>query len=284
MSLNTDGPKKTTIYILSLLAVLLFVAGYYPLLSVLVQKWANSEEYTHAFLTFPIILFMVWQKRTVLLQTPASFSFLGLLLVILSTVFYLFALKTNIFTLIAISMITTVLGVIIYLSGIKGISELFTPLVLLVLLIPAPTQLYAKVTFPLQLKVSQASEWIVRLFGVPLHREGNIMNIPEKSFEVVEACSGLRSMITIFTLSILIGYFLLRKNSSKLMLLTASIPTAIVTNIIRVSAMILLFYYLQFDLSTDTWHTALGVAVFCIALLILFLLQRALEIWDERVK
>ena len=270
---------KTTA-ILALIACTLFIIAYFPVFQILVSKWAESEEYNHAFLTLPIIGYMVWSKRSALSLEQPLYSSLGLLLLLFAMAAYFFAMLTQIHTIIALSMFLTIVGVLIYLTGLQAVKELSIPLLLLLILIPFPEQLYIKLTFPLQLKVSQASEIIVKMFGVPLLREGNIMNIPEKSFEVVEACSGLRSMITLLTLSIIMGYFMLKKNFSKLILLLASAPTAIAINIIRVTAMILLFHFFRLDLTDGILHSITGLLIFSIALGILLLLQKVLESWE----
>jgi exosortase len=152
------------------------------------------------------------------------------------------------------------------------------------MLIPVPDQLYIQITFPLQLMVSQISEVAIRLVGVPILREGNVMNIPEKSFEVVEACSGLRSMITMLTLSVIMGYFMLKRISSKWVLVAAGVPTAIFVNIIRVVFMILLFHFFRLDLTEGVLHTVTGLLIFGIALVILFLLLKGLELWETKSK
>jgi len=175
---------NTRVLFSGLLAFALFVAAYFPVFQILVGKWANSEEYSHAFLTLPILLYMVWGKRATLLEDKPHYSMLGLFLVILSTIGYLFALLTQVPTFISLSFYFTIIGVLIYLLGIQSLQTLFMPLVLLLVLIPVPDQLYIKLTFPLQLKVSQLSEILVELFGVPILREGNVMNAPGKSFEV----------------------------------------------------------------------------------------------------
>jgi len=122
----------------------------------------------------------------------------------------------------------------------------------------------------------------IRLLGVPILREGNVMNIPDKSFEVVEACSGLRSMITMLTLSVIVGYFMLKRLSSKLILVAAGIPTAIFVNIIRVVFMILLYHFFRLDLTRGALHTVTGLLIFVIALVILFLLLKTLELWETK--
>ena len=270
--------------LLALTALTLFIVGYLPVFQILVKKWLASDEYSHAFLTLPIIFYMIWRKRALLAEGPVRFSSAGLLILILSAPVYMFALLTQVHTVIALSMFLTVMGAVIYLGGAKALKELATPLILFLMLIPVPDQLYIQVTFPLQLKVSQISEVVIRLLGVPILREGNVMNIPEKSFEVVEACSGLRSMITMLTLSVIVGYFMLKRISSKLILVAAGVPTAVLVNIIRVVFMILLYHFFRLDLTRGALHTVTGLLIFVIALVILFLLMKVLELWETKSK
>lgn len=272
--------QNKKIIILALIATVLFIIGYYPALDILVQKWSASDEYSHAFLTVPIIFYMVWNKRGVFSDDQPHYQAVGLILILVSTVLYLFALLTQVHTVITLSMAMTILGTLIFVAGINSVKELFTPFLLLLMLIPVPDQLYVQLTFPLQLKVSEASEMLIRLFGVSIFREGNIMTIPAKSFEVVEACSGLRSVITLLTLSVIMGYFMLKLVSTRLILVVASVPIAIFVNILRVVAMILLFHFFKIDLTEGVWHTMAGLMVFAVAMLILLLLQRVMEFWE----
>ena len=277
------GIKTLPVY-LALGALVLFVVAYFPVFRILAGKWAESEDYSHAFLTLPIILYMVYQNRRQVLETPATFTPLGLVTLLLASALYYFSLLTEVHTVIALAMYLTVLGTVVFLFGIRSLWVLFTPLLLLLMLIPFPDQLYIQLTFPLQLKVSQMSEAIIGLFGIPVHRAGNVLTIPQKSFEVVEACSGLRSVITLLTLSVVMGYFLLVRTTSKLLLVAASIPVAIFVNLIRVVAIVLLFHSFGLDLYEGTLHTVTGLLIFLIALVTLFLLQRILEQWEHKQK
>lgn len=267
---------------LAFCTLLLFIAAYFPAIQILTKKWASSEEYGHAFLTVPIILYMVLQRRENLTEEGCRYSAAGLALILLSTALYLFALLTEVHTIITLSMVLTLTGILIYLAGAKLVRILITPLILLLMLIPIPQQLYIQLTFPLQIIVSKISEIIINLAGIPIFREGNIMTIPGKSFEVAGACSGLRSMITLLTLSFIMGHYMLKKNSTKLILLAASIPTAIVVNIIRVVLTVLLFGFFRIDISEGKLHETTGLLVFVLALLILFLSQRVLESWETK--
>ena len=264
--------------------LVLFIAAYYPALQILVAKWLKSDEYSHAFIVVPIIFYIIWTRKEELSETVASSSSLGLAVIIPSLIFYLFSLFTQVDTIILLSMFLTITGILLYLTGFRGLRQLATPLLLLLMLIPIPDQLYISLTFPLQLRVSEISELILRKFHVPMLREGNVMHIPHMAFEVVEACSGLRSVVALLTLSVITGYFTLKTLPSKTILFIASVPVAILVNIIRVVSMILLYYFFNLNLTEGLWHTMSGLAVFLIAMVILFSIQKVLGFWEQKKK
>jgi exosortase len=224
---------------------------------------------------------MAWGKKDLIAKEPVKNTWPGLVLLGISTIIYLFSLFTEVRTFIAGSMYATLIGSLIYLTGLQSVKILFTPLLLLLMLIPIPEQLYPQLTFPLQLQVSKITELIVSHLGIPLLREGNVMHLPDHSFEVVEACSGLRSVITLMTLSVILGFFSLKRPLNKILLFATSIPTAIFVNIIRVSAMILLYHYFKLDLTEGAYHTVTGLLIFCLALFSLFILGKILEQWEK---
>ncbi|MEJ2032672.1 MAG: exosortase/archaeosortase family protein [Deltaproteobacteria bacterium] len=275
--------KKTPI--LALLVVVLFIIGYFPALRLLVQKWSASEEYTHAFFAAPIMLYMLWQKRSLLENHPPRLSAgFGLALLIFSSGLYLISLQLQIPTVSFLALVTTILSGFIYLAGFRALQKMAGPLFLLMLLIPIPDQLYSIVTLPLQLQASFVSEQVIRLFNVPVFREGNIIQLPQKSFEVIGACSGLRSLMTLMALSLIFGYFTLRDNTSKVILWASSIPVAFLVNIIRLVTLVLAFQFFRLDLASGTKHTLLGVGIFGIGVAMLYLTQRMLESWEKSEK
>lgn len=275
--INSGKDRWRQTSFLAAISIILFIIAYFPAFQILAKKWLNSDEYVHAYLTLPIIFYMVWSKRSLLIEAPVQYTSIGLFLLIFSTLFYMFALLTQVHTIISLSMLATVCSALLYLKGVYGIKILLTPLFLMAILIPVPNQLYIQLTFPLQLMVSQVSEIVVQWFGVPVLREGNILTTPNMSFAVVDACSGLRSMIALFTLSTIVGFFLLSKKISRLLLITASVPTAILINIIRVVTIITAMHFFNTDLTKGIMHTLVSVIVFCLAVSILYLLQRAIE-------
>lgn len=272
------GQKTLT---LAVLAAGLFIAAYYPIFKILAIKWARSEDYTHAFFTVPIILYMAWMKRDRLIEGQ-GWEKTGLVGVILATVLYVVSLHLQVPSFIAMSMVLMVSGVILYLSGFRSLLDMLVPLLLLILLIPIPDQLLSMLTSSLQFKVSQASEVVLQFLNVPLFRDGNVLHTPEKTFQVVEACSGIRSLMSLITLSLILGYFSLKNNWSRGILVVLSIPVAVLINVVRVTSLVLAFYYFRLDLSSGSEHTIMGLVLFGIALAVLFLLQRMLEHWETR--
>ncbi|MDD2465152.1 MAG: exosortase/archaeosortase family protein [Desulfobulbus sp.] len=270
-------------YILSILVGALFVAGYYPAFVGLARKWSASEDYTHAFFIVPIILYMIWLKRDVLTKGDGNVA-LGLPLVICSILLYLLALQLQIPTIMFIATVLTMVSTLVYFAGFRILKEMAIPIVLLFMIIPIPNQLLSMVTATLQLKVSQVSETVVQLFSIPLFREGNVLHIPDKTFQVVEACSGIRSLISLTTLSLIFGYFTLNKWQSVGLLLLFSIPVAIFINIARVISLVIVYYFLKIDLSMGTAHTVAGIVLFLLGLFFVFLFQRILESWEAKKK
>lgn len=273
--------KKPTI--LTFLVVALFIVCFFPVFQILVEKWAKSDDYGHAFFVIPIIIYMAWLKRECLTGNQTD-GHLGLFFVVLSNASYIISLQLEIPTIISLSMVMSLVSILWYLAGLKVVKELTVPILLLVLVIPIPNQIYSMVTLPLQIKVSQVSAQAIQLLGIPLFREGNVLSLPDRTFQVVEACSGLRSLISLTTLSLILGYFALQKSWFKLLLVTASLPVAFIINIIRVTTLILAYHYFRLDLAEGTKHTVTGLVLFGISLIILFFILRVLEHWETKEK
>ncbi len=268
-------------YILPAVILILFVTAYYPAFSSIISKWYISDDYTHAFFTVPIVVYMIWSKRH-LLANGRGQPVIGLLLIIVSIFSYLISLHLQIPTITFIATVFSVISALIYFAGFRIIKEMSIPILLLFLIIPIPNQLLSMVTASLQLKVSWASEIVIQSFSVPIFREGNILHLPDKTFQVIEACSGIRSLITLMTLSIILGYFTLKHLLSVFVLFLCSIPIAIFVNIIRVVSLVMAFYFGNIDLTSGMKHTIMGVVLFGLGLAMLYIFQRILEFCETR--
>ncbi|OGR15912.1 MAG: hypothetical protein A2X81_13860 [Desulfobacterales bacterium GWB2_56_26] len=268
-------------YILPTLVLVLFVVGYYPSLALITQKWLASDDYTHAFFIVPAIGYMIWLKRGCLAEHNGG-SPVALFFVVAAVLFYLFSLRIEVPTFIFLATAVSLVAVLCYLGGFGVLKELAVPILLFFMIIPIPGQILSMLTASLQLRISEISEILIRLFGVPMFREGNVLHVEKISFQVIEACSGIRSLLSMTTLSILIGYFTLTRISSTVLLLLFSIPVAIAINIVRVVVLVLAFYFLQVDLSVGVSHTLTGLILFLLGLVLLFAFQRLLESWERK--
>lgn len=267
--------------LLPALVLVLFAVSYYPALVSIAKKWSASDDYTHAFFIVPIIAYMIWLKRDCLIDKKGG-SLAGFMLVVASILLYLVSLQLQIPTLIFLVTVTSIISALIYIGGFHVLKELTIPILLLFMIIPIPNQLLSMLTSSLQLHISAISEILVRQLAVPIFREGNVLHIQNMTFQVVEACSGIRSLISMTTLSILIGYFTLTRIWSVTLLFLFSIPVAIIINIVRVITLILAFHYFHIDLSVGVSHTITGLVLFILGLVLLFAFQRVLELWETK--
>ena len=268
-------------YILPGLLVIAAAVAYYPALQLFVAKWSATEDYYHSFFVAPTIGYIIWSKRHCLAGgRPAPVT--GLLLVVSSILSYLVALRLQIPTMIFLATAMTLMSVFIFLAGFRMLRELFIPLLLFILIIPIPGQLLSSATAALQLKISEISEILIRLFSIPMYREGNVIHLGQLALQVIDACSGVRSLISMTTLSILLGYFTLTRLRSALILFLFSIPVAVFINIVRVVALALVFHYFGLNLAKGQLHTITGLVLFIFGLSLLFAAQRILELWERQ--
>jgi len=270
-------------YILKGLLLISFAIVFYPVLVGLVRTWNTSEEYSHGFFIIPISLFIIWQKKQELLDSEILPSWIGLVLVILILLFYIVSQFAGVVTLSSFAMVLSLFGMVLYLCGFQILRILLFPFSFLFLMIPVPAQIYSAMTIPLQLIVSKVSVGFTHLLQLPVFREGNVIHMPGHTLQVVEACSGLRSMISLLTLSAIFGYVTLRSNILRGILFVTGVPVAVLVNIVRVVLMIFAFHFINFDLTEGTIHTIFGVVIFILALIIIAIFGKGLSIWDKPI-
>jgi len=269
----------TTLWLLGL--VIVFFAAFFPVWKGLTAAWWEAEEYSHGFVVLPICLYIVWRKRTSLRQIPIGPSYWGLVLTVLSLLSYALAYHAGIAPVARFSMILAAVGMIIYLFGFAVARALAFPFAMLLFMVPVPSLIYASLTSPLQLLVTRISVWIVGMFDVPVLREGNIIHLPSKTFQVVDACSGLRSMVSLSLLAALVGYFTLRSKPLRIILFLFATPVAISVNVVRITFVTLAFYFFNIDLLTPVCHRYFAYIIFLGAFVLIFSIRGILARWER---
>jgi exosortase len=269
---------------------------YAAVLVKLSRDWWTDENYSHGLLVPFIIGYILWLQRDKLAAEPARPSvLLGGLAVAVS----LFALWTGVagaelYTQ-RMSLVLLIAGTVVYFGGWGFLRLMLVPLGLLILAIPIPAIIFNKIAFPLQLFASRCAVWSMSMLGIPVLRQGNIIELkPLNSFdtkklEVVEACSGIRSLMTLITLAVVFAYFTYPRSDDShgprgkfgwlrsfgfwrsVIIVASAVPIAILTNASRVSGTGILSHYYGTGVADGFFHSFSGWAIYVVAFLLLFL-------------
>lgn len=247
---------------------ILLILCYFPILTLLVQQWSNDEDMGHGFFVPVIAGYIAWQYREQLMEIDSPPNYLGLALVVYAAFqAWIGSLGAELF-LARTAFVEAIVGTVLFLGGWKAIRILFFPLALLAFMIPIPAVIYNQITFPLQLFASRVAADLLDLIGIPVLREGNVLELPSQKLSVVEACSGIRSLLSLTFLSLVYAYFFDSKPWMKWALLAATIPIAIAANAFRVTVTGIMSE-INTELAHGFMHTAQGWVIFMIALVIL---------------
>jgi exosortase len=208
---------------------------YAPVLSQLASQWWNDPDYSHGFLVPLFCAYVLWQRRDRLRQVVPRPSWTGMA-TLCGSLFILFAgsLGAELF-LQRISLLGAIIGLMVWLWGWRMVRAAAFPLGLLVMMIPLPGVIYYQLVFPLQILASQLATWILHAIDLfPVLREGNILVLPSTRLEVAEACSGLRSLLSLLTIAAMYAYLMEKNNLTRCVLCLLVLPIAVVGNAARV--------------------------------------------------
>ena len=266
--LSVPWPRLVTIGVVVLVC-------YAPILSRLISQWIENPDMGHGFFVPLVSGYIVWQRRSQLIVLKPEPSRWGLLIVIWGAIqMVIGVLGTELFTS-RTAFVITVIGVIAALGGKPFLRALAFPLALLFLMVPIPTVVYNQLTFPLQMLASQLAAGALSLLGIPVLRDGNILELANGRLSVVEACSGIRSLLSLTFLSLVYGYFFEKKTWIRVTLFLATIPVAILANGGRVTLTGIL-YEIRPELAEGFFHESTGLVIFFAAGVILFLIHQIL--------
>lgn len=222
-----------------LLALTAFAAAcvvvYRDIVPALVHDWWTDGNYSHGFAIVPLAGFFALQRRDELSGAMRRPSAAGILLVLAAMVMLAAGVLGAELFLSRVSLIVLVAGAILFLYGAEHLRLLAGSLAFLLLMVPIPTILFNQIAFPLQLLASRSAEFALSIAGVPALREGNVILLPHTALEIVDACSGLRSLVSLLVLAIVYGYFMHRSPMARLALALAVVPIAIVANAVRIA-------------------------------------------------
>jgi len=265
--------KYTTLYIL---AAVLFLA-YLPALIDLVYDWYSDSNYSHGFLVPLVSLWLLWKKRAVLAEIPRSKNTLGLIIVVIGMILFIVGNGASEYFTVRFSLVMTLFGLVLYIFGSPMIKKTWFEILFLVFMIPIPYVIYFSATFPMQLLASKVTVKMLSLIGMTVIRQGNIIHLPGEVLEVAEACSGLRSLISLLALGAIYAYMTQRGLTGKIILFLSTIPIAVAGNVFRVFVTALVAYTSDIEVTAEPLHTIMGLSVFVIAFILLFIFGAILK-------
>jgi len=246
----------------------LLIICYAPVLYGLVRQWASDEDVGHGFFVPLIAGYIAWRRRGQLAAVKPVANYWGLALVCVGAVQMLLGtLGAQIFVA-RTAFWTSLAGAVLFLGGTRALKILAFPLFLLLFMFPIPAIIYARITLPLQLFASSVAETLLNAFGIPVLRDGNVLELASQRLSVVEACSGIRSLLSLGFLSLVYAYFFDKKVWMRWVLLAATIPIAIAANASRVTLTGVLANY-RADLARGAFHLFEGWVLFLVALMLL---------------
>lgn len=247
---------------------------YGPVLLRMASQFYQDPAYSHGFAVPIFSAYLVWQRRDRLARVEKKPSLIGMWVVLGALgLLFLGSLGAELF-LTRISLVLMIAGLVLYFFGAPTLRLLAFPLGFLLLMIPLPAIFYTRMVFPLQILSSRfATNTLQTIKVVPVLREGNLLILPYCTLEVVEACSGIRSLMAIVAFALGYAYLTERSMGVRAFLTIAMVPVAIVGNGIRVVIAALLAHYRGAPNADDFLHPISGVIIFLVALVLLLALQ-----------
>lgn len=255
-----------------ILGLMVFVFG--PLLWQLMKVWVSDEDYSHGSLVIPISLYLLWKKRSKLLSITPEPSWIGFFFFIGFLLIYIVSFITRFHTLTYVSMVGIIIGISLFLMGRKWAKEILIPVFFLFFMFPIPSAYYILITNPLKLLITKISSQLIYFLGIPVYIEGNLLYMASIQLEIVEACSGLRSIYSYLMLGVLFA-LMCKGNAAKVLLILSAIPLALFINIFRVTGTGVLAELWGDKISQGFYHEFSGLILF-FAGVILFFLEFAL--------
>lgn len=256
---------------------LCFGALYHDVIAKMAKDWMIDDNYSHGFLIPAISAYLLWQRKEVLSGQPVRPSNLGLLFLAGGLMGFIAAkLGAELFTM-RFSMLIVIWSLVLFLSGWPMARKAAVPVAYLAFMIPVPALLWNQVAFPLKLFATKLAVAVIGFMGISVYREGNIIHLASTTLEVVDACSGLRSLTSLLALSAAFALITHHSLMRKWVLFLSAVPIAILVNIMRLTGTAALADRYGEKVAHGFLHEFSGILIFVMAILFLYLVHVLLQ-------
>ena len=250
---------------------------YFSIFQGLVLDWNNDPNYSHGFLVPLISGYFVYERRESLSRAPVAPSNWGLAVIIFALALLIVGTAGTEYFTQRSSVVFLIAGIIIFLGGWRVFKVLALPVGFLLFMVPLPYILYDAIAFPLKLLVAKVSVWTLKAMSIIVLREGNIIMFPDLTLEVADACSGLRSLVSLLALAVAFAFMTQKTALKRLILIFMALPIAMATNMFRVIMTGILARYYGAAAAEGFFHEFAGLAVFGLAMVLLILVGTLLR-------
>jgi len=239
------------------------------------NDWWHDENYAHGLLLVPVAGWLIWNRRRALAAMPRTPSASGAVIVAFSLVVFLVGQAAMEFFLTRLSLVGVLAGIVVQLLGWRQLRALRVPLLLFILSIPLPALILNELAFPLQLLASRIGVAMLSWIDIPVVREGNVIVLQHATLEVAEACSGVRSLISIVTLALAYGSLTAQRRGVRVTVIAAAVPVVLLANGMRVAGAGIAAHVYGPGAASGFLHTFSGWIFFAGSVALLLAVERA---------
>ena len=262
-SVKTIWKETPLIWASMFAALVLLLFMFKDGLNGMVNAW-GMEEYSYAYLIPFIVLFLVWQKKELLEKMPFRGSWLGLLVALGGIALFFAGNLATLYVIVQYAFLVTLAGLVLAFTGWRGFKLLWVPLLILVFMVPLPTFLFNNLSAQLQLISSQLGVAVIRLFGISVYLQGNVIDLGVFKLQVIDACSGLRYLFPLMTLSFIAAYFFKGAFWKRALIFLSSMPITVFMNSFRIGVIGILVDNWGPSMAEGFLHEFEGWAVFMV--------------------
>jgi len=276
---NIKTVDKKTLW-KAILLVLLFVGLYYQIIFDMVVDWYTDSDYSHGFLVPFISAYILWTNREKISTIRMKPDNLGFLVLFIGLFIFLVGFTGAEYFTMRFSMIPIILGIIYSLFGREMVMSVLLPVGFLVCMIPIPAIVFNMVAFPLKLLATNIATSTIQLIDIPVAKDGNVIHLTGMSLEVADACSGIRSLMSMIALGVAYAYIFERSMVKRTILVICIVPITIITNVARVTGTGILSHYIGPAAASGFFHEFAGIVVFIAAFAMFISVATLLRLWQ----
>ena len=269
---SPDSTIKSVDWRVVAIPTVVLLLAYLPTVIELVSDWWNDDNYSHGFLVPVVSTFLIWSARKELADLPVRSSIWGLAAVVAGMLLFVIGTAAAEYFTARLSLVVTLFGLAWYLLGGKIIRRTWFAFFFLCFMIPVPYVIYYAASFPLQLIATKITVFILNGIGMGVIRQGNIIHIAGgQALEVADACSGIRSLVSLLALGALYAYWSQKRWPAQILLFVSTVPIAVFANVVRVLLTTLMAATVLPEVTEEPLHSIMGMMVFVIAFIGLFI-------------